>query len=283
MALYYKEFQPHPLLARYIKCYWILEGHKKLPSPKAERILPDGCMELIFHLNDPVKRQTVDSFETQPRSFVSGQIRRYILLEPTGQLGVMGIRFQPAGAAAFFRVPMLELAEQTVGLDLIWGNPGKELESRVMETRTHCERVRQMEAWLIRQIDPRHNSDGVVDAAISAIISAQGEISMDTLLRKLPVSGRQLERKFNEKVGLTPKLFSRIIRFQKIFKLIAKNGPQRLTPLALDCGYYDQSHFIREFKEFSGVNPAVYFTQTHRMSDFFTSSNGMSDLYNSNF
>ncbi len=112
------------------------------------------------------------------------------------------------------------------------------------------------------------------------IIRAKGQTSIDSLIRNIGISGRQLERKFNRLVGLTPKTFSRILRFQNVLNLLNRNHFQVLTTLGLECGFYDQAHFIHEFKEFTGQSPTAYFSKEHKMTAFFTSSDRMSDFYN---
>ena len=280
--MFYKEFLPHPRLSAHIECYWILESDDRPFSLKPQKVLPDGCIELIFHFKSRNKRLTLENRPfVEPRSFVSGQIKQYIEIKPTGLVGVFGIRFLPAGAYPFLQLPIDELTEKTVGLDSIFGKAGRDLESKILESFICSEKIRHAESFLLKQYDPHYEPDAIVISALRQIIHFNGQIAIDFLSRKIDITSRQLERKFKQTVGLTPKTFSRIIRFQKLLNFFGKSNLHGLTSLGLDCGYYDQAHFIHEFKVFTGDVPTTYLAQEHTMSDFFTSSNRMSNFYNS--
>jgi AraC-like DNA-binding protein len=268
----YREYQPHPLLAKHIQCYWVLENDRKPGEQSPQRIFPDGRMELIFHFGDAVQRRTNgNGFEPQPPATVSGQIKHFILLQPAGRLGVLGVRFHPAGTLPFLRVPMSELAEKVIALDSLWGHHGRLLADQIQSAPTHREKILSVEKYLLSRVAQWRDRDATAFAAIHEIYRANGAIKIDALMRKVKTPARQLERKFNEQVGISPKRFSRIVRFQNIFRIAAQNSASNLTELAHSAGYYDQAHFIREFREFSGLNPGEYFSQPHPLTDCFTS------------
>lgn len=280
--MFYREFQPHPVLKKYIHCYWILENDCKPDAPEPQRILPDGRMELIFHFKDPVQRQTNGTgFELQAPATVSGQIKHFIQLQPTGTLGVLGVRFRPTGAVSFLRMPMSELTEKVHSLDLIWGKIGKELIEQVLSASSHRQRIQLVEKFLLKRIEQNPRNDALIQEAVKEIAGHDGAATVNFLMRKLKISGRHLERKFDEHVGLSPKRFSRIVRFQNIFRIVAEGAKVNLTAVAHRAGYYDQAHFIREFKELSGLRPSEYFSREHSLTDCFTGANEMSDLYKS--
>jgi hypothetical protein len=133
----YREYPPNKLLARHVKCIWILENIERKTDHPTERVFPDGCMEMLFHFGDFFEHHLNDGrVQRQPRCFVVGQIRRFMLLRPTGRIGVIGVRFRPAGAYPFFGIPMHELTERTLTLDLVWGKFQREIEERVLEAKT---------------------------------------------------------------------------------------------------------------------------------------------------
>ncbi|HEX9654277.1 MAG TPA: helix-turn-helix domain-containing protein [bacterium] len=282
----YREFQPHISLQNYISCYWILENDSRLAEPEPLRIFPDGCMELIFHYKDRVRRLTNGAVprrqdELQAAATLSGQIKKFILLQPTGQLGVLGIRFRPAGALPFFRMPIAELTEKVVPVESLWGNSGKQLYDQIASAPLYRDKIRIIENFLLKRVERPAARDALILEALREIRRHNGEITVDFLMRKMKISGRHLERKFSEQVGLSPKRFSRIVRFQNIFRVMNQPAVGRLTELALAVGYYDQAHFIREFKEFAGLNPSAYFSKPHPLTDCFTGANEMADLYKS--
>ncbi len=281
--MHYQEVQPNPALSKFIDCFWLLESNDKKSQTEPHKILPDGCIELLFHFKS-LNRRFISNDESiaEPRSFFSGQIKRSIMIKSTGTVGVLGVRFRPAGAYPFLRLPMIvELTEKVVDLTEIWGRKGRELNSRILESTTNQERIRHAESFLLNRLDQKIAEDVIVRQALVEIIRAKGQTSIDFLMRNIGISGRQLERKFDQLVGLTPKTFSRIIRFQNVFDLLSKNHFQHLTTLALQCGFYDQAHFIHEFKEFTGQSPTAYFSNKHKIAALFTSSDRMSIFYNS--
>ena len=281
MTVHYREFKPSPPLSKYVECFWSLQG-KQGTGEASEQILPDGCLEIIFHCGDPIERFDCKGRAVeQPKSFVSGQITEYITLKPTGEIAVFGIRFRPGGAYRFLDLPLNKLNGRVIDLDSLWGQDGNELESRIMEARSGHERIQHSTMTLNSQLKKDIESDAIVEAAINRILFTEGRISVDELMRTFGVCSRQLERRFNQRVGLPPKLVSRIVRFQRVFRVLDSNGSQSLTAVALDSGYYDQAHFIKDFRAFTGQNPTTYFANRHRMSDFFTSHDRMSNFYNS--
>ena len=279
----YQEFLPDPLFRNYIHCFWRLENKQKIVKLQPQRILPDGCMELIFHYGEKNSRLNgKGQAELEPRSLVSGQIKRHIQIQNNGQVGVFGVRFRPHGLYSFFRQPLRELAEQVIDLKFIFGKDGRIIESKMIEAKTNWERISLIQKFLLKQLNPIHWQDSFFHSALKLIKNSGGLISIDDLSLKVGLSGRQLERKFNEVIGLTPKLYSRIIRFQRLFPLIKQHPGSSLTWLANESGYFDQAHFIRDFKEFSGLTPSDYFSQNPQLSAFFTADVKMSDFYNSN-
>jgi transcriptional regulator GlxA family with amidase domain len=112
------------------------------------------------------------------------------------------------------------------------------------------------------------------------MLQKDGMIPIERLQKMAGISERQLERQFQTQVGLTPKFFSRLLRFQKVFKAVMQNRNLGWSFIASECGYYDQAHFIHDFKSFSGQNPSAYFNEDHRMAEYFTRKNRMSDFYN---
>jgi len=260
----YREIVPCPALDRWVQCFWILDG----PPGPPEAIFPDGRSEIIFHFADPFRRFHPDgSSERQPRCFLVGQMSGWARVGPAGAVGVFGIRFSPAGAAAFIGVPQSELADRFLSLDLVCGRAAKDLEQQILEAASGRERVARAEAWLLRRL--RFKADPLVEAALDRLAVADPRLRIHALARTLQVSPRRLERRFLDRVGLTPKLFSRIVRFQNLVQAIRRPGPADWAGLAFDCGYFDQAHLIRDFRQFAGQTPSVYCSRVDRLSDFF--------------
>lgn len=243
--------------------------------------MPDGCVELIFNLADPFKRYHPNhQVEIQPLALVAGQMRHYAMIAPTGRVKLLGIRFHPGGALPFFRFPLHELTDQIIGLDAVWHKLGSELAARIRAACSTRERIAIIESALTARLAQRHQTDALVNAVVGWIVQRNGLVSIEHLQKNLGISSRQLERKFKTFVGLSPKFLCRILRFQKVFKAVEQPHAANWSHIALECGYYDQAHFIHDFKAFTGQNPSAYFDADHPMSEYFTRKNRLSDFYN---
>lgn len=243
--------------------------------------MPDGCVELIFNLAAPFKRYHPNhQIEIQPLALVAGQMRHYAMLQPTGRVKLFGIRFHPGGAFPFLHLPLNELTDQIVSLNSVWHNLSSELAERMHAARSTCARITFMETVLLARLAQQHQTDPLVNAVVNRIIQRNGLVAIEPLQKNLGISGRQLERKFQTFIGLTPKFLCRILRFQKVFRAVEYPEAATWSHVALECGYYDQAHFIHDFKAFTGQNPSAYFGANHPMSEYFTRKHRLSDFYN---
>jgi len=198
-------------------------------------------------------------------------MRRHLLIAPTGRVQLVGVRFWPGGAWPFLRLPQDEIADRVIALDQVWGSMARELESRIREAPTKSAVVREIETALLARLSQFRGQDEAEARAIALILRSGGCMPIDILAEEMGVSFRKLDRRFNTRVGLPPKTLCRIIRFQRALKMIERdNARPGWVKIALECGYYDQSHFIREFKAFAGTEPTTYFSEPTVMSDHFT-------------
>lgn len=266
----YCEFIPPAPLSGLVKCIWVLESEEVHPEPVKEKILPDGCAELIFHYGDHFRQFTTAAAEIQPRSFVFGQIRQFIEIGPTGKTGIIAVRFFPNGLGAFMGMPVFELSNRAIGIADVFGANGIELEERIMLARGTQERIHILCEFLIRCLK-RKNKPDHLGHVVNYIVQNKGRIDIESLSSQFNISPRQLERKFMTSVGMSPKALSKIIRFQNTFRLLQEGRINSLTALAYEGGYYDQAHFIRDFREFSGINPRDYFSLENTFSGYFVS------------
>lgn len=251
----YTEHQPMPVLADYLECVWFVSDADASPAARpVERVLPDGCIEWIFHLGAPFQRWTqAEGWQLQARSFVVGELTQFLLLQPGGPVSVMGVRFKPGGAYRFLALPLDLLTDRTISTEDVWGPGARYLEEAVLSARTDAERTRLVEGFLVQRLlisaRPRF------DAAITHIISSRGRMRMGQLADSVGWSRRQLEREFRASAGLSPKALARIIRFQNLLRLVGEGELCEWASLALESGYADQPHMVREFREFSGQSP----------------------------
>ena len=186
---------------------------------------------------------------------------------------MLGVRFWPGGAYPFLLLPQNEIADRVIALDAIWGAVARELQSRIADSATATESVRQVETILIARLNHFRRHDEAIFKAIASIFRAGGSLPVESIASNMGIGLRRLDRQFNTRVGLPPKMLCRIVRLQRVLRMLEQreNG-QDFVQIALDCGYYDQSHFIKEFKAFAGKGPTSYFAEQNVMTDYFTAS-----------
>lgn len=252
----YQTFSPHPDLASLIKCYWHLEVPVE-PNPPRQRIVPDGCMEMIFILGDDIKRYTSEiDFIIQPRVIVVGQITEPFIIQPTGYVNCFGVRFYPFGFANFISKPLKNLENKETHIDqLVAESDAKNLEAAVTQATDNQERIAIVETFLLKMLNEEKTIDHIVQSTIDTLFSTKGSTTIGMILKEDLSKRRQLERNFSKQVGLSPKQLGKVIRLQSALKMMLNEPAENLTQIAYESEYYDQAHFIKDFKEFTGINP----------------------------
>jgi AraC-like DNA-binding protein len=217
-------------------------------------------MELIFHYGDAFKKYTGErEASVQPRSFLHGQLNRFMDVEATGKIGVFSIRFAPSGLRRFVNMNIDELTCNAIDVEDLWGKEGRMLEERIMTAPTAISRMKIVEDFLSKRMTACETRLHAIDYCIRNMVLSSEPTSIDRLAAEVNLSRRELERKFQNIVGLSPKRFLRITRFQQVLKYLEQNPSKSFTTTAYANGYFDQSHFIKDFKEFTGFSPTQYF------------------------
>ena len=265
----YKTYTASSDLEAFVKCYWTLELPKEFP-PEKQRILPDGCMEMIFEYGDEYKQYRRDgSFFIQPKCMVFGQITEPLEIEATGETGIFAVRFHPEGFIPFATIPIVEMENRPVPLAELFASDADQLETAILSAQTIEERIEIVERFLMERLVSAESIDRIAKASSKLLLELNGQLSVNELSDQLNVNRRQLERKFTSAIGLSPKQLSKIIRLQATLKMIANNQFTSLTEIAYEGNYYDQAHFIKDFKEFTGVSPKQFYANNLKMSKLF--------------
>jgi hypothetical protein len=256
----YQTFRPHPDLDALIKCYWTLEVPVQPVSVK-QRILPDGCIEMIFILGDDVKRYTSDiEFILQPRAMILGQITEPFFVEPAGVVNSFAIRFYPYGFANFTTMPIKDLANKETPIKLVFGETlASNLQNKILKATATKERIEIVDDFLLHMLKEKKIVDSILKSTIDTILATNGSVPINSILKGSLSKRRQLERNFSKQVGLSPKQLGKVMRLQAALKLLLDENPQSLTRIAYESQYYDQAHFIKDFKEFTGINPKDFY------------------------
>ena len=266
----YQEYAPLAALAPFVDRLWTLEGHASMLGGALQPVLPDGRPEVILHLGEKFERVHPDGHqERQDDLLFAGQMTSQLVLRPTGSIKVLGIRFEPFGAAALFRVPQHELAGLTVDLAAV-STPLAGALRRVQETASSlAEAATAAQHALIPFVTPAR-PDPRICYAVNEIKRFRGTLSVDRLASSTGLTRRHLERQFQQQVGVGPKRLARITRFQHALQLLeGTESTQRGTMTAAACGYADQAHFIRDFRDLAGCAPTAHLLRQAELTRFF--------------
>ena len=229
-----KEIAPAARMRPWIDSYW---SRPASSTPAPERILPDGCADIVFAVDAGV-------------AMIVGTMTRPLLLAGGDVPAYFGIRFRPGRARAFLRLPLHEITDQRVPLDDI------DLAARVASAGDAAARVAVVESWLVRRFA---ESDPRVDRAVELLSRGR---SVDAVAREVNLSRQHLRRRFLEHVGVGPKTFARVARFQRLLERIRRDAAPSWAATAADLGYFDQSHLIADFRELAGSTPVPFFLST---------------------
>ncbi len=269
----YREIPPAPALRPYLSTFWPLELDGSDPTP--QRIVPDGRSELILNHAEPYDALANGQWHRQPRCFLAGQIDGPLLLRPSGATKILGIGFHPHGAAALLRQPMHELSGRFAPIDDLSPQLARDL-NRALESP---DPIPIIEAALLAAPSTKRATDPLVAEAVRRLTHPSSAPDICALARDLSLSTRQFERRFQTAVGLPPKLFSKIQRFSKVFRVL-EHQSRNWVDTALACGYYDQAHLIRDCKRFSGTTPARLLAEDGDLARHFYRRYRMSHSYN---
>lgn len=223
----YSEIRPSAALAPWVECFW--SSRDEAPDPEPHRILPDGCADLVFDLQDG-------------SADVVGTMTRPLLIPAGGPSDFLGVRFRPGRAAAFLRLPLAELTDARVPLTDVW----KQWDGRLD--------LASLEAELLRRLDP--DRDRRVDAAIARLTA--GAARIEDVASEIGISRQHLARQFLHHVGVPPKTFARVARFRRLVEAVGERDHVDWADAAAAHGYYDQSHLITDFRELAGTTPNAF-------------------------
>jgi AraC-like DNA-binding protein len=255
-----RHYVPQPPLSNFVELLWLYEGYSQ-PHDK-ERLLPNGAMELVVNLKDDVvrvyDRRDPSKFQSSRGALLVGVQSEYFVIDTAEQQSVIGVHFKPGGAFPFFKMPAGELHNQHLSLDLLWGNGAGELRERLLEASTPESKFQILEESLLAHTRKPMARHPAVDFAIQEFGDSRRAPSIAQVTGQIGISSRRFIDVFNDQVGLTPKLYCRVQRFQNVLHRIGVRGNLDWTDLALSCGYFDQAHFIHDFRAFSGLSPTAY-------------------------
>jgi AraC-like DNA-binding protein len=260
--MFFRSHTPQPPLSAFLKCIWYSEGFEGTHAQ--ERLLPNGESSIIFDLRErPVciySAEDIRKYETFAPSIFCGARTDCFVIDTCQQLRVIGIQFRPGGAFPFLGMPASEVASTTYSLDDVW--PGEA--ALIREELLFAGDVGRMFSILERVLLSRLKESALLDPAVTFAVKKLGQegVKVRDLADRIGLSSRRFMDRFREQTGLTPKAFQRVRRFQRVLNMLHVRSRDRAeeswAALAADCGYYDQPHFIHDFRTFSGMTPGEY-------------------------
>jgi AraC-like DNA-binding protein len=255
-----RHYIPRPPLSNFVDLLWLYEGYSQ-PHDK-ERLLPNGSMELVVNLKDDqarvYDRRDTSRFQATRGALLVGVQSEFFVIDTAQQTSVIGAHFKPGGAFPFFNLPSGEFHNQHLSLDLLWGTSAVELRDRLLEAPTPENKFQILEESLLAHASKPLSRHPAVNFALNEFGDLRRAPSISEVTGQIGLSSRRFIDVFNDQVGLTPKLFCRIQRFQNVLHRIGMAREVNWTDVALACGYFDQAHFIHDFKAFSGLSPTAY-------------------------
>jgi AraC-like DNA-binding protein len=251
---------PRPPLSQFVNLLWLYEGYTQ-PHAK-ERVLPTGEMQIVINLLEDKSciydRDDTQRCRTFSGSLFSGAHSEYQVISTAGQRFLIGVHFRPGGAFPFLRMPAGEMRDTTVSLDTLWGAAAVDLRDRLLGAPTHRARFEILERALMAEFGRGFNRHDAVGFALRRFMAEPHLTTVSGVTDQIGLSPKRFIQVFRDETGFTPKVFCRIRRFQQALALMEGRKSVEWANVALDCGYFDQAHFIHDFRAFSGINPTSY-------------------------
>lgn len=269
--MFYRKFTPASYLQSFVECYFVWEYNRVLTEPMIVESPPNGFCSMVFNYGDVYQVQNQKYEQTSVnQSFISGQATKSYQLQLSGKIGMVGIVFKPAAMNTLFGLPMYEFTDERIALSDVLGHPLKILTERIIEADSLQQRIEMLEQFLTFQLSKTKAVLDRTDFVVNLIVEQRGIINVGDLMTELYVCRRQFERKFLQKVGVSPKYYARIRRNSHLCMILANQRWQVADwqDIIYRSGYYDQSHFIKEFTEFIGKSPSAYVKNNVELANF---------------
>lgn len=240
----YRELPPLPSLAPYVACFWTRSAGPQAPP---HRVLPDGAMDLIL------------DFQGSPRVLAVGTMTEALVVPGTRASDAFGVRFRPGAFGVFVPEDARHLTDVAVPIPAVLGIASAEMWERLRAEPGAASRAALMQRWLLAGL--HRPPDSYVAEAVRLIEGSGGWVGSARLAARLGLGERQIERRFAERVGISPRRFARVIRFQRAVAVAGRSPSPDWARLALETGYVDQAHLIREFQALAGVSPTRWLSE----------------------
>lgn len=254
-----------------VKFYWTLEVPFD-PYNQKQKIIPDGCIEMTFNLGDKIKRYISENeYILHPNAMVMGQRTKSYYILPVGNVDTIAICFYPHGFANVVNTPLEKLVDKEVPIAELFGQmTASTLEQQIILATDTQQRIEIIEAFLLKRLNDKATISNIVKLAVDTLLKTNGSTTINVISEANAAKRRQIERHFKKQVGISPKQLSKVIRLQATLQMMLSQKPSTLTEIAYDNEYFDQNHFIKDFKEFVGITPKEFLgNENHALSVLF--------------
>lgn len=261
----YREYDPAPPLAPFVRCVWTLRA--AAGAVGAQPIVPDGCVELVFHRGDPFRRLTSGGTSTQARALLVGALTAPVVVEPTGAADVVGIRLHPWSGHRTTGIPAGVLSDIEPLHDIAPSVAGEI--QRLVDSEDERTLVPQMMRLLERRVLALRPPDPALRALVEQVMRSPALPGVREMASRLGRSTRWVQRAFASTVGINPKMLARIARVQRALRMTRRDTRSSWSMIAAEAGYFDQSHLVRDFRQFVGCTPSQFDPRAMRITDVF--------------
>lgn len=255
----YTEFLPKGILKHYVKCYFICESDSEMITE--DKVFATGSVEIMFNIGTGKPQKIIyGNLTNEPLIQLWGQTTQPFTFSSLGKHCMFGVRFFPHTASCFFEEPIEDFNDQVIDFCDISGNGSVILQSQLVECNSAHDQIALVEKFLLARLSRFEGNFAKLKLINSIVHDLNRNDFFDnihSLANRYGMSSRYLRKIFTNYSGLSPILFSKISRFQKSLQMVIKND-QPLTAIAYSCGYFDQSHFIKDFKYFTGSAPSLF-------------------------
>lgn len=258
MGIQIKEYAPRESLKPFVELFWEGSFNINATTPMSMQMIPNGCLELIIHLNDlHCDLESNNRWSQTPDHMIIGLITQPRKVRFQNFVRVFAIRFKPEGIYNIFGIPSSLLLEHYHDMSMVLGSSFLEFCHRLKENINVVSMIQRTENYLLKNLHDRKIELNYVNRAAHLIRNTKG-IKIKDLSNKLLISQRKLQREFKDILGISPKHYLRLVRINEVLRLINDNHMINLTHIAHHCGYFDQAHFIKDFKNITGQKPSIF-------------------------
>ncbi len=265
---------PSMPLAAFVESFWFYDGLS--PAHRLERVLPEGTFELLINLREEPRHtfsESLDCAATFRGSWIAGMHSTAVIIDTAPNSSMMGAHFRPGGAPLVLGFPGHELSDRIVEAEAIWGLDSMRLRDALIDAPAPAAKFRCLESFLLGRLRGHSNENPSLAHAVRIFRSVPESVSVRKIAAEIGWSHKHLIETFQTRVGMSPKQFSRVQRFQKTVRTLQQHSIAPLAEIALSCGYYDQPHFNAEFKSFSGLTPTEFLRDAGGRANFIPLTN----------